>query len=158
MIVENVRGAQKWVGRAQWHCGSFYLWGDVPALMPMTLQLKAPGKNWNEWKDWDGTEENKPKSVRPWGDATKVPGINWNDRSRPAQGFNVVAAQRYREGVKQSGISGARENGKGDKWFQDGATRHGSKSNSRKAASAMIAKIPFPLAQWVAQTFKPRET
>src|ERR1700694_3474653 len=27
MVVENVRGAQKWVGRAQWNYGSFYLWG-----------------------------------------------------------------------------------------------------------------------------------
>ena len=34
LIVENVRGAQKWVGRARWNYGSFYLWGDVPALMP----------------------------------------------------------------------------------------------------------------------------
>jgi hypothetical protein len=33
LVVENVRGAQKWVGRARWHYGSFYLWGDVPALM-----------------------------------------------------------------------------------------------------------------------------
>ena len=38
LIVENVRGAQKWVGRARWNFGSFYLWGDVPALMPMTLR------------------------------------------------------------------------------------------------------------------------
>jgi site-specific DNA-cytosine methylase len=36
LIVENVRGAQKWVGRARWNFGSFYLWGDVPALMPTT--------------------------------------------------------------------------------------------------------------------------
>jgi hypothetical protein len=35
MVVENVCGAQKWVGRARWHYGSFYLWGDVPALMPI---------------------------------------------------------------------------------------------------------------------------
>src|SRR4029077_17509804 len=35
LIVENVRGAQPWVGRARWNFGSFYLWGDVPALMPM---------------------------------------------------------------------------------------------------------------------------
>lgn len=33
MVVENVRGAQKWIGRARWHYGSYYLWGDVPALM-----------------------------------------------------------------------------------------------------------------------------
>ena len=38
LIVENVRGAQPWVGRARWNFGSFYLWGDVPALMPMTLR------------------------------------------------------------------------------------------------------------------------
>ena len=34
MVVENVRGAQPWVGRALWNFGSYYLWGDVPALMP----------------------------------------------------------------------------------------------------------------------------
>ncbi len=33
LIVENVRGAQPWVGPARWNHGSFYLWGDVPALM-----------------------------------------------------------------------------------------------------------------------------
>ena len=38
LIVENVCGAQKWVGRARWHFGSFYLWGDVPALMPIPLR------------------------------------------------------------------------------------------------------------------------
>jgi hypothetical protein len=37
MVVENVRGAQPWVGRARWNFGSFYLWGDVPALMPQTF-------------------------------------------------------------------------------------------------------------------------
>lgn len=35
LVVENVRGAQQWVGRARWNFGSFYLWGDVPALMPL---------------------------------------------------------------------------------------------------------------------------
>jgi len=35
MVIENVRGAQKWVGKARWNYGSFYLWGDVPALMPI---------------------------------------------------------------------------------------------------------------------------
>lgn len=44
LVVENVRGAQKWVGRARWNYGSFYLWGDVPALMPQTLRAqKVPG-------------------------------------------------------------------------------------------------------------------
>ena len=40
LVVENVRGAQKWVGRARWNFGSYYLWGDVPALMPITFQAQ----------------------------------------------------------------------------------------------------------------------
>ena len=44
LVVENVKGAQPWVGKAAWHYGSFYLWGDVPALMPITFKgAKVPG-------------------------------------------------------------------------------------------------------------------
>jgi hypothetical protein len=43
MVVENVRGAQSWVGRAAWHFGSYYLWGDVPALMPFASEVKMNG-------------------------------------------------------------------------------------------------------------------
>lgn len=35
MIVENVRGAIPWIGRSRYNFGSFHLWGDVPALMPL---------------------------------------------------------------------------------------------------------------------------
>jgi hypothetical protein len=50
LVVENVKGAQPWVGRAAWHHGSYFLWGDVPALMLFTSGVKgnAPrgdGKN-----------------------------------------------------------------------------------------------------------------
>jgi site-specific DNA-cytosine methylase len=30
LVIENVRGAQTWVGPAREHYGSYYLWGDVP--------------------------------------------------------------------------------------------------------------------------------
>ena len=43
MVVENVRGAVPWVGPAAWNYGSYYLWGDVPALMPATLARKTFG-------------------------------------------------------------------------------------------------------------------
>ena len=44
LVVENVRGAEPWVGKARWSFGSFYLWGDVPALMPPTIRAhKVPG-------------------------------------------------------------------------------------------------------------------
>ncbi len=50
MVVENVRGAQPWVGRAKWNYGSFYLWGDVPALMPFRrlVPLKVAGFNFHQ--------------------------------------------------------------------------------------------------------------
>jgi hypothetical protein len=48
LVVENVKGAQPWVGRAKWHYGSFYLWGDVPALMPSARVLKVAGFNQHE--------------------------------------------------------------------------------------------------------------
>lgn len=43
LVVENVCGAQKWVGRARWHFGAFFLWGDVPALMPITAGGRKGG-------------------------------------------------------------------------------------------------------------------
>lgn len=49
LVVENVKGAQKWVGRARWHFGSFYLWGDVPALMPIAkkaIKVSTMGAGW----------------------------------------------------------------------------------------------------------------
>ena len=42
MVVENVRGAEPWVGRSRWNFGSFHLWGDVPALMPPAKAVKVP--------------------------------------------------------------------------------------------------------------------
>jgi hypothetical protein len=46
MIVENVRGAEPWVGKAFWNYGSFYLWGDIPALMPSARSIKNTGGSW----------------------------------------------------------------------------------------------------------------
>ena len=49
LVVENVCGAQKYVGRARWHFGSFYLWGDVPALMPVVRRtIKGLGGPWSK--------------------------------------------------------------------------------------------------------------
>ena len=50
LVVENVRGAQKWVGRARWCAGSMFLWGDVPALMPKFTHVKVGGLDWNRFR------------------------------------------------------------------------------------------------------------
>ena len=174
MIVENVRGAQPWVGRSRWAFGSFHLWGDVPALMPMTAKgTKVPGFR------FDGSGRSfQTASVAETG--TKVPGLDWNgfkngDPNYRGQAFNTHADRRLREDIKNTGGSwfnvahntasgkGRNPDGRknGNDWFGAGddcslQRRHGSKSKGRKMASAMIAKIPLPLGRHIAATFKPQ--
>ena len=38
-VLENVRGAQPWIGRAPLHRGPYYFWGDV-ALIPECQEMK----------------------------------------------------------------------------------------------------------------------
>lgn len=160
LVVENVKGAQPWVGRAAWHYGSFYLWGDVPALMPHTfngVMKRGVAHRANGETNFHGSAARK-------GDGSKVPGLNWNGHGEPGykpKGFNVTNAQRYREengAVKgMSGLHGLSHpdgNGKRDLGDPNDPRRFNSRSDSRKAASAQIAKIPFPLAQHIARVYK----
>ena len=121
MVVENVRGAQKWVGRARWNFGSFYLWGDVPALMPMAFKQR-------------------PKFI--------LDDMAGGQR-RSVEGF-------YEDGRKV-GKDCFGGYGGGFGWDCSPMRRNSSKSNARKAASAMIAKIPLPLSRHIAATWKPRD-
>jgi hypothetical protein len=41
LVLENVRGAQKYMGKAKAHYGSFYLWGDVPVMLPIGRPIKG---------------------------------------------------------------------------------------------------------------------
>jgi len=136
MVVENVRGAQKWVGRSRFNYGSFHLWGDVPALMPM-----AAGRM---------------KSRISCAPRLFSERIASSPEEAHALHYRMPDGVRgYNEGIKQPGIGGMRDNGKGDAWFQNGAARSGSKSSARKAASAQIAKIPLPLSRYIAAHFYP---
>jgi len=149
MVVENVRGANPWVGKSRANYGSFHLWGDVPALMPRPQKAqKIPGFRFDvsgrsfQTAAVEGTKTLAHVNKRDGHGCTRH---LTNQREHDA----------VREGVKQTGISGTRENGKGDRWFQDGAARSGSKSNARKAASARIAKIPLTLSRFIARHYYP---
>jgi hypothetical protein len=127
MVVENVRGAIPWVGRSRWNFGSFHLWGDVPALMPITFKgHKAPGLNWSD-------------------PAQRVPGPN-------RRSFTDMGA---REAIKLA--NGIKQGGDWFNASQPSMSRlYGSKSPQRKMASAMIAKIPLPLSMHIGQTYWPQ--
>lgn len=180
MIVENVRGAQRWVGRSRWHYGSFHLWGDVPALMPMTFRgSKVPMMPVDDSLKV-GFQQNAMLQLRE--------GIKSGDRCKDREsgqwttGWNVKNAQDYRDSQKLPGNNAARRwedrdvkrlgdatKGAGGAWFGEtyaeqklnGRVMHGrgtsSHSASRKAASAQIAKIPFALSSWIARVYKPEK-
>jgi C-5 cytosine-specific DNA methylase len=188
LVVENVRGAQPWVGQANAEYGSFLLWGDVRRIGRKIVTLldverakvdhsfrtpyllapeprsepKQPGQKRNP----DGTDhgsgswfkiaDSKNRGAR------KVPGISFNgELGQTSPGFNVTAAQRYREAQEQRGSkrisigSASWHAEKGQPRNTNDPRNYFSKSDSRKAASAEIAKIPFPLARYIAQVFKP---
>mgnify|MGYP001612040804 CR=1 FL=1 len=143
LVVENVRGAQKWVGKARWHYGSFYLWGDVPALMPITRRAFKSGHcNWDKF----GTTDYKGDQMQD--RFIKNNGGSW---------FNV--ANNTTSGHGQNPVHGRK--GGGGSWLHENRDHPlratSSRSSARKAASAQIAKIPLPLARHIAQAYKPQD-
>jgi len=94
LIIENVRGAQYFWGRAAWKCGPYYFWGSVPALWP-DLPVKR-------------------KSV--------IDDIKNGSR----RGLSVAA-------------------------------QFGSHSERRRECTARAAKIPEPLARYIARVYKPTQ-
>ena len=57
LIVENVRGAERWVGSARWKHKTFYLWGDVPTLMPFSDKGFKGFKGFK--RDWRNCEASR---------------------------------------------------------------------------------------------------
>src|SRR6267154_1271524 len=172
LIVENVRGAQKWVGQAKANFGSYYLWGDV-GMVGRRVVAGVPQFG---------------VSVAPM-KATKVPGFRFDGNGGSFQSASVEAQKRNPDGtdhgsgswfkIADSKNRASRKQSMGGSWFGDYEMHkervdehikqggdwfgrncessmsrlYGSKSPKRRAASAMIAKIPFALAQHVAHCF-----
>jgi len=147
IVVENVKGAQPWVGRARWHYGSFYLWGDVPALMPIVRRAtKNRGGSWFNIGSPGQTELGR----NPVHEGVKIPigsGIR-TDKGRSAAFQNY---DQLRESLER-GVKGFTPSG-GPLGKNVLGCKHGSRSKARKAASAQIAKIPLPLARHIAAVY-----
>jgi len=141
LIVENVRGAQKWVGRARWNFGSFYLWGDVPALMPFTSKRAV----------MKAGVTHRSNGATNFHGHTKNNGGSWFNIGSPGQKVTNKNPVNELAGVKGSeGYERDHPNAFG--WRKPNT---GSHSKRRKMASAMIAKIPLRLSRHIAATFKP---
>jgi hypothetical protein len=175
LVVENVKGAQPWVGRARWSFGSFFLWGDVPALMPMTLKrgVKVGGLDWKHPSDprhRPGQAFNPAAQSSAIREGTKNNGGSWFAVAHNTTSGKGQNPDGRLDGVKQGGSGHAwldkalderRKNLDGRKfgggWFH-GNTDHPLRQHSttkRKFASAMIAKIPLELSQHIARSYLP---
>lgn len=170
LVVENVCGAQKWIGRARWHYGSFYLWGDVPALMPIVKKhVKVKGFR------FDGSGRSfQTASVNETGVKVPTMGAGWyppgHPKHVPGLAFNGHAdrnlRQQERERICDCGHREGQHGFKPDEacsecscinpvWREQ--RPRNDPRNGRKAASAHIAKIPFELARHIAHAWKPQD-
>jgi hypothetical protein len=165
LVVENVRGAQPWVGRARWNYGSFYLWGDVPALMPYTFQGVKIGGGIHS-KTGFPHDRLCDQAIKIGGGAN-VPGIGWTGfadtgaswrnrevaiKNNGGSWFNIAHNTTSGKGQNPDGRKGV---GSGAEWFDQNLCSLPSASPRRKAASAMIARIPLPLARHIAAVWAP---
>jgi hypothetical protein len=114
--------------------------------MPITSKRKVPGFR------FDGSGRSfQSASV----EHTKNGGGSWFAIGSPGQkevGQNPVHELTGRK-VGKDWFGGY---GGGFGWDCSPMRRNSSKSTARKAASAMIAKIPLPLARYIAQAWWPR--
>ena len=143
LVVENVKGAQPWVGRAAWHFGSFYLWGDVPALMPNTLSRKPdvlpvlnahddprPGRK-NVGGSWFAQAHNTESgySLNPvTGEGVKV---------ASASGRRTDVGNGVRFTSRDCGIEGVNQHGSGPAWFDSALDER------RKEATAIKVSVDW---------------
>lgn len=212
LVVENVKGAQEWVGPAKARYGSYFLWGDVETVNGMlvagrklafgvptltTGSTKNGGGSWFRERNGQPTLSNDPSDWFLKSAAVKVPGQDWNNfkNGLKSEAWNDAAVRQMEEETgrkvnhhlngevppgtgKTSWFFGntkheLRDGVKGDggSWFgsyqeQKEAHKRGedtgantrlysSRSAARREASARIAMIPQPLAEWIGRVYLP---
>jgi hypothetical protein len=182
IVLENVKGAQPWVGKAQANFGSYYLWGDIANVGGRVVRpdrvafgmpaVKAAGRGTKHGGDcfndpaWPGKQGGITKTAA----ALKVPGMNFHEYEKtgqPGRSFQSAAVEHTNAADRLVALTAQRTEevgmkGTGGGWFEKPYRERGditgqfnSKSPARKAASAMIAEIPYELAAHIARVFKP---
>ena len=185
LVVENVKGAQPWVGRAKANYGSYYLWGDVesvggrivrsgpvqfgmPAVKAAARDMKRnPDGTDHPQGSWFKIADSKERG------AQKQPGRNFHFPEKygiPSPSFHgadhepsVAAAAKLTNGSKNNGgswfgVAHNTESGHGQNPVNGlKLCKKSIRSNARRAASALIARIPRPLSDHIARIFWPAE-
>lgn len=143
--------------------------------MPSEKVFKSHGMNWSN-QELRGQDFTRIAANQADEDGRKVPGFRFDGSGKSFQTASVehsgqkttghinkrnghshtrhLTNQAEHDGVKQGGdwFAEARSGGVGGT-----SASLGSKSKARKAASAVIAKIPLTLARHIAWAWKPRD-
>lgn len=148
IVIENVRGAEgvnylhpEWfMGKAATHYGSFYLWGDVPTMLPYGGGRKG-------FKRIDPMY----KGGKPFQGQGNRGNFGWNDPAvqNPRNGYKVDAT----DGKQWRGNSPTHADIK--EFHRGGSQNTSFNSKARKLWSAQAAMIPFELSYWIGQCYYP---
>lgn len=149
-VIENVRGARKWVGPAQMHLGPFYLWGTgIPALWPVELRKVVKGFTRSDTKKPGSRQaylrracDGRRYKADPKDDKAGMGNMSYL-RQTGAAFDEMERADRPSRGQRHGDFA----MGEQAQW--------GSSSTRRKEWSATIAMIPFELARTVGECHYP---
>ncbi len=176
LVVENVKGAQPWVGPARAHFGSYYLWGDVDSVggrivaggLRFGQTLTARRRTKNNGGSWFNVAHNTESGTgrNPVnGDGVKCGGSvgdDWfthhnRDEFLERAGVKGPGGDWFANGRQgqDACAEGIKQRGSGPEWFDNGIAHLPSSSPGRRAASAQIAQIPLDLARYIARSFHP---
>lgn len=155
LIVENVRGAQPWVGRARWSFGSFYLWGDVPALMPPVIRAQKfnPDGTEHGQGSWFAIADSKERGSR------KNDGGSWfniahnttSGKGQNPDGRKTSSHRNMRDGHTHTRhltnpAEHIKQGGSGVAWFDKTLDERRKNPDGRKNPGIELGDIGFNVA------------
>jgi hypothetical protein len=140
LVLENVIGAQKWMGKADWHYGSYYFWGANPwkAMLPNLIPSPQP------WMDEKGKMSHRKGFQRS---AKTSYGKDRDDQ------ISLLSKRRKVDHFHAGG-----ERGKLTAGFPGELERiKPASGRARREWAAQVAMIPEELSTWIGESFYPKE-
>lgn len=155
LVLENVIGAQKWMGKADWHYGSFFFWGANPwkAMLPNLIFSPQPWMNENgKMSHRKGFQRSSKSSYG-------------KDRD---DSIHILSKRRKTDNFHADGERGKLykpEPKTGTAWI--GNVKAGfpgelerikpASGRARREWAAQVAMIPEELSTWIGECFYPQE-
>lgn len=136
----------KWIRREDWHYGSFYFWGETPALLPTGCPRKGFGGGEHKPEEPFGFQRDGRRVLRPNqfpGEYERKGGLKKSPFATPSERVNAMK-------LKKKNISVGR-----DAYRKIGGEEQVGhhKTSLREKWSAEVAMIPIELAEWIGKIY-----